>query len=126
MRDGLEFIDTDQHVGPNMETLHAYAGPRLLERICELPVTIGRCGEDGQFAAVDPDHRTVEVIVIWTGQRCRQRHPVVRSAGLHERQHHARRRHPQEQLPDRQPPAIVRRRLSPGCGRGGGVWRGVG
>ena len=30
MRGGLEIIDTDQHVGPNMETLHKYAGPRLL------------------------------------------------------------------------------------------------
>ena len=36
MRGGLEIIDTDQHVGPNMETLHKYAGPRLLARWDEL------------------------------------------------------------------------------------------
>ena len=53
MRQGLEFIDTDQHVGPNMETLHKYAGPRLLERWDELvpyftPVT------EGHHLSIDP------------------------------------------------------------------------
>ncbi|MBM12594.1 MAG: hypothetical protein CL759_11005 [Chloroflexi bacterium] len=46
MRNGYEIIDTDQHVGPNMETLYKYASSRLLERWEELlpyyvPVTEG-------------------------------------------------------------------------------------
>ena len=53
MRDGLEFIDTDQHVGPNMETLHKYAGKNLLRRWAELipyyiPVT------EGNHLSIDP------------------------------------------------------------------------
>ena len=36
MREGFEFIDTDQHVGPNMETLHKYASAALLDRWEEL------------------------------------------------------------------------------------------
>ena len=36
MREGFEFIDTDQHVGPNMETLHKYADEALLARWKEL------------------------------------------------------------------------------------------
>ena len=36
MREGFEFIDTDHHVGPNMETLHKYASPALLDRWDEL------------------------------------------------------------------------------------------
>jgi hypothetical protein len=46
VRDGYRIIDTDTHVGPNVETLHRYAGPRLLARWDELtpylqPVTDG-------------------------------------------------------------------------------------
>jgi predicted TIM-barrel fold metal-dependent hydrolase len=53
MRDGFEFIDTDHHVGPNMETLHNYAGPELLARWDELlpyyvPVT------EGHHMSIDP------------------------------------------------------------------------
>ena len=53
MRQGLEFIDTDQHVGPNMETLHKFASTRLLERWDELvpyftPVT------EGHHLSIDP------------------------------------------------------------------------
>lgn len=36
MREGYRIIDTDTHVGPNVETLHLYAGPALLERWEEL------------------------------------------------------------------------------------------
>jgi predicted TIM-barrel fold metal-dependent hydrolase len=36
VKDGFEFIDTDHHVGPNMETLHEYAGSALLDRWDEL------------------------------------------------------------------------------------------
>ena len=36
MREGFEFIDTDHHVGPNMETLHKYADEALLARWDEL------------------------------------------------------------------------------------------
>ncbi|MCY4423164.1 MAG: hypothetical protein OXC06_08850, partial [Acidimicrobiaceae bacterium] len=36
MREGFEFIDTDHHVGPNMETLNKYASPALLDRWDEL------------------------------------------------------------------------------------------
>lgn len=53
MRDGFEFIDTDHHVGPNMETLHRYADAALLARWYELlpyyvPVT------EGHHMSVDP------------------------------------------------------------------------
>jgi uncharacterized protein len=36
MRDGYRIIDTDTHVGPNVETLRIYAGPALVERWSEL------------------------------------------------------------------------------------------
>jgi predicted TIM-barrel fold metal-dependent hydrolase len=36
MRDGFRIIDSDTHVGPNVETLEVYAGPRLRERWDEL------------------------------------------------------------------------------------------
>jgi predicted TIM-barrel fold metal-dependent hydrolase len=46
MKQGYRIIDTDTHVGPNLETLAEYAGPRLKERWSELdeywmPVTDG-------------------------------------------------------------------------------------
>jgi len=46
MKDGFRFVDTDTHVGPNVETLAVHAGPRLRERWDELtpyyqPVTEG-------------------------------------------------------------------------------------
>ncbi len=36
MKDGFRFIDTDTHVGPNVETLEQFAGPRLAARWAEL------------------------------------------------------------------------------------------
>src|SRR5258707_7219277 len=36
MREGYRIIDTDTHVGPNVETLQVYAGPVLKERWGEL------------------------------------------------------------------------------------------
>ena len=53
MRQGLEFIDTDQHVGPNMETLHKFAGPRLLERWDEL-VPYFVAVTEGHHLSIDP------------------------------------------------------------------------
>ena len=53
MRQGLEFIDTDQHVGPNMETLHKFAGPRLLERWDEL-VPYCVAVTEGHHLSIDP------------------------------------------------------------------------
>ena len=46
MRDGYHIIDSDTHVGPNVETLELYAGPVLRRRWDELtpfyqPVTEG-------------------------------------------------------------------------------------
>ena len=46
MKGGYRIIDADTHVGPNMETLQQFAGPRLRERWSELdqymqPVTLG-------------------------------------------------------------------------------------
>ena len=46
MKQGYRIIDTDTHVGPNLETLGEYAGPKLRERWHELdeywmPVTDG-------------------------------------------------------------------------------------
>ena len=46
MKQGYRIIDTDTHVGPNLETLAEYAGPALRERWHELdqywmPVTDG-------------------------------------------------------------------------------------
>ena len=52
-RQGLEFIDTDQHVGPNMETLHKFAGPRLLERWDEL-VPYFVAVTEGHHLSIDP------------------------------------------------------------------------
>ncbi len=53
MRDGLEIIDTDQHVGPNMETLHKYASARLLERWDELVPYFVQVTE-GHHLSIDP------------------------------------------------------------------------
>ena len=53
MRGGLEIIDTDQHVGPNMETLHKYAGPRLLARWDELLPYFVKVTE-GHHLSIDP------------------------------------------------------------------------
>src|SRR6187549_2439811 len=36
MREGFHIIDSDTHVGPNVETLEIYAGPRLRGRWDEL------------------------------------------------------------------------------------------
>lgn len=54
MKNGYKIIDTDSHVGPNLETLKLYASPRLLERWSEFddflqPVTLG-----GHFLSVNP------------------------------------------------------------------------
>ena len=53
MKDGFRFIDTDTHVGPNVETLQHHAGPVLLRRWDELvpyyqPVT------EGHHLSIDP------------------------------------------------------------------------
>ncbi len=66
MRDGFEFIDTDQHVGPNMETLHTHASSRLLARWDELvpyfvPVT------EGHHLSIDPIPFTRNLNVGTTG-----------------------------------------------------------
>ena len=53
MRGGLEIIDTDQHVGPNMETLHKYAGRRLLARWDELLPYFVKVTE-GHHLSIDP------------------------------------------------------------------------
>ena len=53
MRDGVEFIDMDQHVGPNMETLHKYASARLLERWDELVPYFVQVTE-GHHLSIDP------------------------------------------------------------------------
>ena len=53
MRQGLEFIDTDQHVGPNMETLHKFADPRLIERWDEL-VPYFVAVTEGHHLSIDP------------------------------------------------------------------------
>jgi len=60
MRDGLEIIDTDQHVGPNMETLHKYASARLLERWDELVPYFVQVTE-GHHLSIDPIPYTREL-----------------------------------------------------------------
>ena len=54
MKNGYRIIDTDTHVGPNLETLEIYASARLRERWDELeqykqPVTLG-----GHFLSISP------------------------------------------------------------------------
>ena len=54
MKNGYRIIDTDTHVGPNLETLEMYASARLRERWGELdqykqPVTLG-----GHFLSIGP------------------------------------------------------------------------
>lgn len=54
MKNGYRIIDTDTHVGPNLETLEQYASPRLRERWSDLddyrqPVTLG-----GTMLSINP------------------------------------------------------------------------
>ncbi|HRE00572.1 MAG TPA: hypothetical protein PLV68_04685, partial [Ilumatobacteraceae bacterium] len=54
MKSGYKIIDTDTHVGPNLETLHLYASDALKDRWSEFdpylqPVTLG-----GHFLSVSP------------------------------------------------------------------------
>ena len=66
MRDGFEFIDTDQHVGPNMETLHDHASTRLLERWDELlPYYVAVT--EGHHLSIDPIPFTRELNIGLTG-----------------------------------------------------------
>ncbi|MEV4210216.1 hypothetical protein [Micromonospora sp. NPDC049662] len=60
--------------------------PRLLERIRELTVTIGRRSEDRQLPTANLDHHAVKVLIVRVLQRRRQHTPVVRSSSLHQRQ----------------------------------------
>lgn len=53
MKDGFEFIDTDHHVGPNMETLEKYRSPRLRERWDELQPYYMKVTE-GHHISIDP------------------------------------------------------------------------
>jgi len=54
MRDGYRIIDTDTHVGPNVETLHRYAGPRLLERWDELTPYLQPVTDGGHSLSINP------------------------------------------------------------------------
>ncbi len=53
MRDGFRFIDTDTHVGPNVETLERYAGPVLRGRWEELRPYYQKVTE-GHHLSIDP------------------------------------------------------------------------
>jgi predicted TIM-barrel fold metal-dependent hydrolase len=53
MRNGYRLIDTDTHVGPNVETLEAYAGPTLQARWEELRPYYWKVTE-GHHLSIDP------------------------------------------------------------------------
>ena len=53
MKDGFRFIDTDTHVGPNVETLEQYAGPVLRRRWDELRPYYQQVTE-GHHLSIDP------------------------------------------------------------------------
>ena len=54
MRDGYRIIDTDTHVGPNVETLQRYAGPRLLDRWQELTAFFQPVTDGGHSLSINP------------------------------------------------------------------------
>jgi predicted TIM-barrel fold metal-dependent hydrolase len=53
VRDGYHIIDSDTHVGPNIETLEIYAGPRLRERWGELQPYYQKVTE-GHHLSINP------------------------------------------------------------------------
>jgi predicted TIM-barrel fold metal-dependent hydrolase len=53
VRDGFRFIDTDTHVGPNVETFEVYAGPVLRSRWEELRPYYQKVTE-GHHLSIDP------------------------------------------------------------------------
>jgi predicted TIM-barrel fold metal-dependent hydrolase len=54
MKDGYRIIDTDTHVGPNVETLKGYAGPGLLERWDELTKYHMAITDGGHQFSIEP------------------------------------------------------------------------
>jgi hypothetical protein len=53
VRDSYRIIDTDTHVGPNVETLREYAGPGLLARWAELEPYYQKVTE-GHHLSINP------------------------------------------------------------------------
>ena len=53
MKEGFRFIDTDTHVGPNVETLEQHAGPVLRRRWDELRPYYQQVTE-GHHLSIDP------------------------------------------------------------------------
>lgn len=53
MKHGYRIIDTDTHVGPNMETFQEYASPELRRRWSELEPYFMKIS-DGHHLSVDP------------------------------------------------------------------------
>jgi predicted TIM-barrel fold metal-dependent hydrolase len=69
VKSGYKIIDTDTHVGPNLETLELYASTRLKERWSEFdpflqPVTLG-----GHFLSVNPMKYDRELGAEHTGEQ---------------------------------------------------------
>lgn len=54
MRNGYRVIDTDTHVGPNVETLKNFAGPALLERWGELEPYFSPVTDGGNMLSISP------------------------------------------------------------------------
>ncbi len=54
MRDGFRFIDTDTHIGPNMETLREYASSTLEERWSELDPYMLPITDGGHTLSINP------------------------------------------------------------------------
>ncbi len=54
MRSGYRVIDTDTHVGPNVETLQKFAGPALLERWGELEQYFSPVTDGGHMLSISP------------------------------------------------------------------------
>ncbi len=54
MRNGYRVIDTDTHVGPNVETLEKFAGPALLERWGELEPYFSPVTDGGHMLSISP------------------------------------------------------------------------
>jgi predicted TIM-barrel fold metal-dependent hydrolase len=54
MKNGYRIIDTDTHVGPSVETLEEYAGPRLRQRWDELAPYYMQVTEGGHHLSINP------------------------------------------------------------------------
>jgi predicted TIM-barrel fold metal-dependent hydrolase len=54
MRSGYRIIDTDTHVGPNMETLHEFASPALRDRWEELAGYLQPITDGGHQLSINP------------------------------------------------------------------------